>query len=522
MDEVSLLSLLDSSRLDPSQRLQAYKAIVPLLQSLPESSLVTSLPSFLPHLLVSRYYGPEVQRWPSHKAWRDFVGYLEALPAFANLEAPAEDARSPPSPLLLAVQAGMALVKDPGGGSISSRGSAPVSPSAAAAMAPGAEGSSRLGRHLLSLHAAHLGETFTSHLASASATVHDCIEHWQRDPADQAGILALHAAVLDAEAMVNVSAEFAVKAHPASAAPYALGVLHACKPLQWVQAGLASQGPPQQPQRAPAPWIPPYATPHSALANLSDSAIVCCGKVLSTFHSSLPLGELEACVGEWVGALGDSAYESCQRPFREHCAMATGFALAVHASPHELAKGVCVEVERRLSSAGIASPLPPFFVQEMEGGLFLMRELAAVVPELASPLIPLLSSLAARSIEVCTGGGGCDESEGHFRLLESLWRCMGDVSKGVGRLETKRHLDALLPPLSDTATLASPSIPPLSPSLGGGGMERVKAMGKAQLCRAARLSAMECAQVLAVVVGKSIFSARLSPSQGHLAPRLDG
>lgn len=533
----ALLSALDASRLDPTQRLQLYRAILPLLLPLPQSSLLPTLPSLLPHLLASRYYGAEVQRWPSHKMWRDFVGHLETLPTFTNLEPLKGDVT--PSPFQLAVQAGLALVKDPGGTTGSpSHGTAvaaAVSPSAAAAMASGAEGSSKLGRHLLSMYAPQLGEAFISQLASASTAVHACIEHWQGEPVDQAGILALHAAILDAEAWVHVSSEFAVKALAESVAPFASGMLTACKPLQWVQAGLVSPAQaPQHPQKALAPWIPPYATPHTALANLSDSAIVCCGKILSSFPTALTQGDFQAFVNDWVGALGDAAYESSQRPFREHCAMATGLALAV-ASPREfsleLSKGVCEEVERRLScwsSAGSALPPPSFFVQEMEGGLFLMRELAAVAPELASPLIPLIATLATRALEVCLGVSGGDESEGHYRLLESLWRCVGDVSKGVGRLETKRHLDALLTPLSDTAALPSPSIPPPPPPPGGGlggveggGGERVKAMAKAQLCRAARLSAQECAQTLAVVVGKSIFTARLGPSQAHLA-RMDG
>lgn len=530
----ALLSALNASRLDPSQRLQLYKAILPLLLPLPESSLLPTLPSLLPHLLASRYYGAEVQRWPSHKMWRDFVGHLEILQTFTNLEPLKGDFSL--SPFLLAVQAGLALVKDPGGSGSPSRGTevaAAVSPSAAAAMASGAEGSSKLGRHLLSMYAP--GEAFISQLASASTAVHACIEHWQGDPADQAGILALHAAILDAEAWVHVSAEFAVKALAESVAPFASGMLTACKPLQWVQAGLVSPSQaPQHPQKAPAPWIPPYATPHTALANLSDSAIVCCGKILSSFPTALTQGDFKAFVNDWVGALGDATYESSQRPFREHCAMATGLALAV-ASPREfsleLSKGVCEEVERRLSCWSppeSAHPPPSFFVQEMEGGLFFMRELAAVAPELASPLIPLIATLATRALEVCIGVSGGDESEGHYRLLESLWRCVGDVSKGVGRLETKRHLDTLLTPLSDTAALPSPPIPSPPPPGGGlggvgvGGGERVKAMAKAQLCRAARLSALECAQTLAVVVGKSIFTARLGPSQAHLAPRMDG
>jgi len=254
--------------------------------------------------------------------------------------------------------------------------------------------------------------------------------------------------------------------------------------------------------------------------------------MLSTFPDEFTEEELSRAVVEWVDS--DMIFHRWEdRPLREHVAFSTGFVIAT--SPQHLqarlAPGLSRVIQTRLGGQRLSleAVLHIFgaerygeahfstaacTVMEVEGALYFLRELSAVDPQAASPLIPCLCTLAQKSLDVHRESiinSLPSISELHaLPLLQILWRCTPDIARSLGKLETRKHLELLLPPLYATASLPTPSVPLQCDKP----YDRSVAIRLAQEVRDARATAFDCAATLSSLLGKEVFDPPLKRTMG--------
>lgn len=125
---------------------------------------------------------------------------------------------------------------------------------------------------------------------------------------------------------------------------------------------------------------------------------------------------------------------------------------------------------------GMVRPPEPW--EASDGAIYMVRELAAAVPEDAVAYLPNLAELAQLT--------GFPQ---HVTLHETLWKCLPDIAKSVGKPAFKPVLDQFLEP-----------------------MFRTLKCGHA-LCETA---AKQCITRLSVFIGRAIFEGRLDSNQKAL------
>ena len=173
---------------------------------------------------------------------------------------------------------------------------------------------------------------------------------------------------------------------------------------------------------------------------------------------------------------------------------------------------------------------------EVEGGLFLLRELCAAFPDAAAALLPdaclLAERLAAQArlappsvlpapanaaaglvpaaAAAAAAAAAVEADERQLVLLECLWRVLVEAVKSLGRAHVKRHLEMVLAPLAACVALGGGAAGRSSSSSSSGGGAR------GHLLFAASRAALDCAQALADCVGRPVFAARVAAEHQHL------
>mmetsp|Transcript_14135 Transcript_14135/g.18330 ORF Transcript_14135/g.18330 Transcript_14135/m.18330 type:complete len:751 (-) Transcript_14135:151-2403(-) len=114
-----------------------------------------------------------------------------------------------------------------------------------------------------------------------------------------------------------------------------------------------------------------------------------------------------------------------------------------------------------------------------DGGIYLLRELAAVKPEEAEKFLPVLAEIATFISK------NSDNVEDFYNLQETLWKQLIPISKSLGKRPFKRYIELFLKPM----------------------ILALECERKNQLCAHA---AAQCIEQLELFLGKSIFRGRIA------------